>query len=51
MMATLEMLRKEYGSVEDYVTRHCGLTPQAIEQIRQNMTIDAGALADAKASI
>ena len=51
MIAALKMLRDEYGSVQDYVTKHCGLTPQAVERIRQNMTMDAGAVTDVKASM
>jgi hypothetical protein len=48
MIASLQMLRENYGSVEDYVTKHCGLSPQDVEQIRRNMTVDSASFTDTK---
>lgn len=41
MLASLKMLRDTYGSVVDYVTQHCGLSSQEVEQIRRNMLVDS----------
>lgn len=41
MLASLKMLREQYGSVEDYVVKQCGLTTGEVAQLRENMTIPA----------
>lgn len=41
MLATLAMVREEYGSVEGYVVDQCRVTPAAVEQIRKNLVVDA----------
>ncbi|KAG6001636.1 hypothetical protein E4U21_003991 [Claviceps maximensis] len=41
MLATLQLIRKEYGSVEEYVQNNCGLSSQEIEQIRSNFIVEA----------
>ena len=42
MLATLGMIRKKYGSVEEYVIDHCRLDAPAVDRIRQNLIVDAG---------
>lgn len=42
MIATLSMIRHDYGSVEAYVQQQCRLSADAIEQIRRNLTVDVG---------
>jgi protein tyrosine/serine phosphatase len=42
MIATLEIVRQTYGSVEQYVVHHCGLSKAQVEQLRRNLTVDAG---------
>lgn len=46
MLAALQMLRSEYGSVEDYVQNHCGLSSEAVRQIRENLVVDASTVSD-----
>lgn len=41
MLATLAMIQEKYGSVERYLVEHCRLSPSAVEQIRQNLIVDA----------
>ncbi|KAK2771309.1 tyrosine phosphatase [Colletotrichum kahawae] len=40
MLSTLELIRREYGSVESFVQTRCRLSPEAIEQIRKNLIVD-----------
>ncbi|OIW30671.1 hypothetical protein CONLIGDRAFT_287682 [Coniochaeta ligniaria NRRL 30616] len=40
MLATLAMIREEYGSVEGYVVDRCRVTPAAVDQIRKNLVVD-----------
>jgi len=46
MMATLEMVRAKYGSIEKYMTEQCGLSPEQVARIRANLIaevdLDAG---------
>jgi protein tyrosine/serine phosphatase len=35
MMATLQYIREKYGSVEDYVTKVCGLTQAEVDALRR----------------
>ncbi|ODA80458.1 hypothetical protein RJ55_03416 [Drechmeria coniospora] len=37
MLATLDMVRQEYGSAEDYVINQCGLSAQQLAQLRRNL--------------
>lgn len=39
MLAALEMLRSQYGSAENYVVHHCGLSPAQVAQIRDNLVV------------
>ncbi|KAG5920714.1 hypothetical protein E4U53_003884, partial [Claviceps sorghi] len=41
MLATLQVMREEYGSVDEYVLNECGLTPRDIDQIRSNFIVEA----------
>ncbi|GAB0135154.1 hypothetical protein EsDP_00003501 [Epichloe bromicola] len=41
MLATLEVINEEYGSVEDYVLNQCKLTPHEMVQIRENFIVKA----------
>lgn len=40
MLATLAMIRREYGSIEAYVHNECGLSPEDTKQLRANLTVD-----------
>lgn len=40
MMATLAMIRDEWGSVDAYLTKECGLSPETIARIRQKLVVD-----------
>jgi hypothetical protein len=44
MLATLEVIRDVWGSVEDYVKKECGLSDGEIQRIRRNMVMDASSL-------
>lgn len=37
MMATLAMIREEWGSAEDYVIKGCKLSPETIARLRQKL--------------
>lgn len=39
MMATLAMIREEWGSVEEYVVDECKLSPEVIARIRQKLLV------------
>lgn len=41
MLGTLALIRQKYGSIEGYIVDQCRLTPATIEQIRQNLVVDA----------
>ncbi|KAG5984680.1 hypothetical protein E4U55_003761 [Claviceps digitariae] len=41
MLATLRLIRREYGSVEDYVLYQCGVSPRDIDQLRTNFIVEA----------
>ncbi|KAG6044032.1 hypothetical protein E4U33_001587 [Claviceps sp. LM78 group G4] len=40
MLATLQIIREEYGGVEEYVRTHCKLSQDDIEQIRTNFIVE-----------
>lgn len=44
MLATLRVIREQFGSVENYVIEHCGLTKKDIENIRFNLVVREPAL-------
>ncbi|KAK0763706.1 hypothetical protein N5P37_003087 [Trichoderma harzianum] len=39
MMATLAMIREEWGSVEEYIVNECKLSPETIARIRQKLLV------------
>ncbi|KAF4953369.1 hypothetical protein FSARC_12420 [Fusarium sarcochroum] len=39
MLAALEVLRQQHGSVEEYVVKSCGLSQDDLEQIRKNLIV------------
>ncbi|KAF9778825.1 hypothetical protein IL306_002882 [Fusarium sp. DS 682] len=39
MLAALQALREQHGSVEEYVVKNCGLTEEDLEQIRKNLIV------------
>ncbi|KAI9695391.1 MAG: hypothetical protein M1820_008646 [Bogoriella megaspora] len=39
MLATLEMIRREFGGVEEYVRRNCGLKDRDVETIRERLVV------------
>ncbi|KAK4215874.1 tyrosine-protein phosphatase [Rhypophila decipiens] len=40
MLATLQMMRQKYGSVEKYVVEHCKVSPDTVERLRKNLTVE-----------
>lgn len=40
MLATLEMMRREYGSAEGYVLNACGLSKDEMEAVKRILTMD-----------
>jgi hypothetical protein len=40
MIQTLQFIRQEYGSVEQYVVKHLGMSQKSVEQIRRNLVAD-----------
>ncbi|KAM7216666.1 putative tyrosine phosphatase [Rhypophila decipiens] len=40
MLATLQMMRQKYGSVEKYVVDHCKVSPDTVERLRKNLTVE-----------
>ncbi|KAM7186550.1 tyrosine-protein phosphatase [Rhypophila sp. PSN 637] len=40
MLATLKMMRQKYGSVEKYVVDHCKVSPDTVERLRKNLTVE-----------
>jgi len=42
MTQTLDMIRTEYGSVEDYVKKVCGLSDHDIHKIRERLLFRGG---------
>lgn len=40
MLETLKMMRTKYGSVEKYVIDHCKVSPDTVERLRRNLTVD-----------
>lgn len=40
MLATLIMIRREHGSVEDFVLNHCLLSHVELDRMRRNLTVD-----------
>lgn len=41
MLATLKVMREEYGSIEEYVLNQCKISPQDIAQLRRNFIVEA----------
>lgn len=44
MLSTLEMIRKEFGGVENYMIEKCGLTKEQVERIRSNLIVEQPAI-------
>jgi len=40
MLGTLAFIRERYGSVESYVVDHLGVSPVAVERIREKLVVD-----------
>jgi len=40
MLATLDMIRQRYGSVEGYVIDHCRVSPETIKRLRRNLVVN-----------
>ncbi|EMC93858.1 hypothetical protein BAUCODRAFT_567438 [Baudoinia panamericana UAMH 10762] len=38
MLATLQMIRKDFGSAEAYMKKYCGLSDTEIDKVRRNVT-------------
>jgi hypothetical protein len=46
MLATLDMIKREYGSVESLVVDNCLLTTEEIRRIRKNLVADGLSASD-----
>jgi hypothetical protein len=46
MIATLEMLRKDYGGAEQYFKERCGLSKDEIEKIKGYLIVDEKAVCE-----
>ena len=44
MLATLKMIRANFGSAEEYVIEKCGLTKEEVEKIRKNLIVEEPAV-------
>lgn len=44
MIATLKMIKEQFGSAEGYVVEKCGLTKEEVEKIRKNLVVDEPAI-------
>ncbi|KAH7308539.1 tyrosine/serine phosphatase-like protein [Stachybotrys elegans] len=44
--ALLDSIRKDYGSVEEYLMTKCRLTAQEIDSIRRNLVVEASSVGD-----
>jgi hypothetical protein len=42
MLATLALIRREYGNVEGFVKGRCGLSDEEIERIKSNLVVEVG---------
>ncbi|QLI72117.1 uncharacterized protein G6M90_00g083220 [Metarhizium brunneum] len=53
MLATLQVMREEYGSVEEYVVNECRLSPDEIERLRRNFIVEPqnGGVLDAERAV
>lgn len=51
MLATLKVLREEYGSVEEYVLNECKISPEDIAQLRRNFIVEPQNGQDASRSV
>lgn len=38
MIATIDMIKKEFGSAHEYMTKRCGLGEDEVERLRKNIT-------------
>lgn len=43
MIKSLEYIANTYGSVEKYVVDNCGVSPEHVKRLRQNLTVDVSA--------
>jgi Tyrosine phosphatase family len=44
MLATLKMIREQFGSAEQYVVEKCGLTKEEVKRIRKNLIVEKPAM-------
>lgn len=53
MLATLKVMREEYGSVEEYVLNECRVSPDEIERLRRNFIVEPqnGGVLDAERAV
>ena len=41
MLATLKVIREQFGGPEGYLVEKCGLTKQEVDKIRSNLIVEA----------
>ena len=41
MLATLKVIREQFGGPEGYIVEKCGLTKQEVDKIRLNLVVEA----------
>lgn len=44
MLATLKMIKEEFGGAEGYIIKKCGLTKTDVENIRKNLIVEQPAI-------
>jgi len=44
MLNTLDMVRREYGSVEGFVIEKCGLSEESVRRIRENLIVESSSV-------
>lgn len=44
MLATLQLIKEEFGGAEGYVTEKCGLTKEEVKMIRSNLIVEKPAV-------
>lgn len=37
MLASLEMIQKDFGGAEEYMTKNCEISSEEVEQLKQNL--------------
>jgi len=44
MLATLKIIKEEFGGAENYMIEKCGLTKEEVEKVRSNLIVEKPAI-------